>query len=98
MCAEAFNLRLRPVAVPGKAIARFRQVQVDYLVAIAELAREGREDGVPGPETLFVGENPGIRLPHVSYAVLVNISSIRLWCGGSNIRNSSLKNCSSESV
>jgi hypothetical protein len=25
------------------------------------------------PETLFVGENPGIRLPHVSYAVLVNI-------------------------
>jgi hypothetical protein len=42
MCAEAFNLRLRPVAVPGKAIARFRQVQVDYLVAIAELARRPR--------------------------------------------------------
>jgi hypothetical protein len=35
--------------------------------------REGREDGVLGPETLFVGENPGVRLLHVGQPILVNI-------------------------
>src|SRR3712207_4681977 len=73
MCAEASDLGLWAVAAPGEAIARFRQAQVDYLEAFVELARERRKDGVLGPEALLVGENPGVRLPHVGQAVFVNI-------------------------
>src|SRR5215203_2754912 len=73
MCAEALDLRLGPVAAPGEAVSRFRQAQVDYLEAFVELAREGREDGVLGPETLLVGKHPGVRLPNVSQAIFVNI-------------------------
>jgi hypothetical protein len=73
MRTEAFDLRLWAVAAPGETIAGFRPAQIDYLKAFVELAREVREDGVLGPETLFVGKNPWVRLPHVGQPVPVNI-------------------------
>jgi hypothetical protein len=56
MHAKAFDLRVGPVAAPGEAFTRFSLAKVDYLEAFVELAREGREDWVLGPETLLAGE------------------------------------------
>jgi hypothetical protein len=73
MPTEASDLRSGAVAPPGKSIARLRQAKVDYLEAMAELAREGREDGILGLEASFVGEHPGVSPPHVGQPVLVNV-------------------------
>jgi hypothetical protein len=70
---EALDERVGAVPAPGETIPRLRPAQVDDPIAIVEFAREGREDGIVGVETLLVGENAGIRPPHVSQPVLVNV-------------------------
>ena len=78
------GMRTEAVERVGAVAARkpspgFGPAQVDYLEALVELAREGREDRVFGTETLFVGKNAGSF--HTWPTVFVNVVD-KARCGG----------------
>jgi hypothetical protein len=61
------------VTAPGKAIPRLPPPQVDNLKTVIEFACKSREDEIPRAETLLVGQNPRISLPHMSQPVFVDV-------------------------